>query len=131
MPPRTAAAREPVPEARRRRVCLHRRHSKTGLTQSLVDITAPFLGSLCAQGFISALQASLAGMRFDFKVIMPLTPPIILLGLLLCPWTWGIFFGGIQHSPVDGCSAASCDFGVFTEDECTSFYSAILTHSIF
>ena len=37
------------------------------------------------------------------------------------------FFGGIQHSPVDGCSAVSCNFGVLTgEDECTPFYSAIL-----
>ena len=37
------------------------------------------------------------------------------------------FFGGIQHSPVDGCSAASCDFGILTgEDEHMSFYSAIL-----
>ena len=37
------------------------------------------------------------------------------------------FFVGIQHSPVDSCSAASCNFGVFTgEDECTSFYSAVL-----
>ena len=40
---------------------------------------------------------------------------------------WGIFFGGIQHSPVGGCSAAGCYFGVLAgEDECTSFYSAIL-----
>ena len=37
------------------------------------------------------------------------------------------FFGGIQHSLVDGCSTASCNFGVLTgEEECTSFYSAIL-----
>ena len=37
------------------------------------------------------------------------------------------FFGGIQHSPVDGCSAVSCNFGVLTgEDACTSFYSTIL-----
>ena len=37
------------------------------------------------------------------------------------------FFGGIQHSPVDGCSVASCNFGVLTrEDECTSSYSAVL-----
>ena len=37
------------------------------------------------------------------------------------------FFGGIQHSPVGSCSAASCNFGVPTgEDECMSFYSAIL-----
>ena len=36
------------------------------------------------------------------------------------------FFGGIQHSPVCGCSAASCNFGVLAgADECTSFYSAI------
>ena len=37
------------------------------------------------------------------------------------------FFGGIQHSPVDGYSAPSCNFGVLTGgDELTSFYSAIL-----
>ena len=37
------------------------------------------------------------------------------------------FFGGIQHSPVDGCSVVSCKFGVLTgEDELTSFYTAIL-----
>ena len=36
------------------------------------------------------------------------------------------FFGGIQHSPVDGCSAVSCNFRVLTgEDERTSFYFAV------
>ena len=36
------------------------------------------------------------------------------------------FFGGIQHSAVNGCSAASCNFGVLAgEDECTSFYSTV------
>ena len=54
----------------------------------------------------------------------------------LLPSCWGFsfalgrgvsFFGGIQHSPVDGCSAASCNFGILTgEDECSPFYSAIL-----
>ena len=54
-------------------------------------------------------------------------PPTVLLGLLLCFWMWGIFSGGIQHSPVDGCWAASCNFGVLAgEDEHTSFSSAIL-----
>ena len=56
--------------------------------------------------------------------------PTILLRLLLCPWMWDIFFfffGGIQHFPVDGCSAATCNFGVLAgEDEGISFYSAIL-----
>ena len=41
--------------------------------------------------------------------------------LPLLPSCWGFsfvlgcgvsFFGGIQHSPVDGCSAVSCNFGV-------------------
>ena len=36
------------------------------------------------------------------------------------------FFHGIQHSPVNGCSAATFNFGVLAgEDECTSFYSTI------
>ena len=36
------------------------------------------------------------------------------------------FFGGIQNTPVDCCSAASCDFGVLTgEEKRMSFYSAI------
>ena len=40
---------------------------------------------------------------------------------------WGIFFGGSQHAPVDGCAAASWDSGVLAgEDERTSSYSAIL-----
>ena len=54
----------------------------------------------------------------------------------LLPFCWGLsfalghgvsFFGGIQHSPVDGCSVVGCSFGILTgEDEYTSFYSTIL-----
>ena len=36
------------------------------------------------------------------------------------------FFGRFQHPPVDGCSTASCDFGVLAGDELSSFYFAIL-----
>ena len=56
--------------------------------------------------------------------------------LPLLPYCWGFsfalrcglsFFGGIQHSPVDGGSAASCNFGVLAgEDERMSFCSTIL-----
>ena len=54
-------------------------------------------------------------------------PSTILLGLFLCPWMLGIIFGGIQLSPVNGYSAASCNFGALTgEDELMSFYSVIL-----
>ena len=40
----------------------------------------------------------------------------------------GYLFGRCQHPPVDGCLAASCNFGVLTgEDEHTSLYSTIWT----
>ena len=79
----------------------------------------------CAQGFIWAFWASLAGRGFDSKC--DFAPPTVFLGLLLCPGMWGIFFDGIQHSPVVDCSAASCNFGALLgEDESTSFYSVIL-----
>ena len=55
----------------------------------------------------------------------------------LLPSFWGFsfaircgvsFFGGIQYSPVNGSSAAGCNFGVLAEeDEHTSFYSTILS----
>ena len=63
-------------------------------------------------------------MGFDSKC--DVTPPTILLGLLLCPWMWVSFSDGNQHSPFDGYSAASCNFGALTGDEHTSFYSTIL-----
>ena len=57
----------------------------------------------------------------------------------LLPSCWGFssalgpgvsFNGGIQHSPVNDCSAAGCNFGVLVrEDVCTSFYSAILART--
>ena len=57
----------------------------------------------------------------------------VILSLLPSCWDFSFalghgvsFFGELQLSPVDGCSAAICNFGVLAgEDECTSFYSAI------
>ena len=58
-------------------------------------------------------------------VIFPLLPPC--RGFSLALGCGVSFLGGIQHSPVDGCSAVSCNFGILTgADECTLFYSAIL-----
>ena len=68
---------------------------------------------------------SLAGMGFDFKHISPLARSCWGFSFALgC----GIsFFGGLQHSPVDGCSVVSCNSGILTgEDKRTSFYSTIL-----
>ena len=54
--------------------------------------------------------------------------------LPLLPSCWGLsfalgseiyFFGEIQHPPVEGCSGVSCNFGVPTEDEWSSFYCTI------
>lgn len=63
-------------------------------------------------------------MRFDFNMIAP---------LLLAHWSFSFVlgqgvssFGGFQHPPIDGCSAARCDFGVPAgDDEHTSFYSVL------
>ena len=78
----------------------------------------------CRQHFVWALWMSLVGMGSDSK--HGFGPPTILVGLLLCPWTWVSSFGGIKHSPVDGCSAAGCNCAVLAwEDEHTSFFSAI------
>ena len=87
--------------------------------------------SLCrfscyAQGLAWALWSSLVGMQSDSKC--DLIIPTILLGLLLCPWKSVSFINGLQHSPVNGCSAKTCNFGVLAgEDECMSFYSIILS----
>ena len=70
-------------------------------------------------------QVSPAGMGFDsINAILP---------FLLSGWDLSFtlengasFLGGIQHSPVHGCSAASCNFEVLAEDKHMSFYFIIL-----
>ena len=56
------------------------KQSQANLAQSLVGVTAPSLGP----------GAYLVGMRFDFKY--DYTSPIVILWLLLCPWTQGYLF---------------------------------------
>ena len=59
------------------------------------------------------------------NVILPLLTSY--LGFSFAPGHGASFFGGIQLSPIDGCLAVSCNFGVLAgENECTSFYSTIL-----
>jgi len=65
-------------------------HSQASLAQSLVGSLLLSPGSWWAQGFVWALWASLAMMGFDSK--RDFAPPTVLLGLLLCPWMWRIFF---------------------------------------
>ena len=85
---------------------LHRRHWNT---QSHVWLSLCGV-SCCTQVFVWPLWVTLAGMRFDSKCNFAL--PTIFWRLLLCLCTGLSFFSGIQHSPEDGCSAASCKFEV-------------------
>ena len=104
-------------------LCLCRRHSNT---QRQVWLSLCGLSGSWAHKILFEPSKHLWRVwDLILNVIMPLLPSC-----------WGFFFarghgvsfvGGIQHSPVDGCSAVSYNFGVFTgEDECMSFYSAIL-----
>ena len=65
-------------------------HTSTGDYQRQVWLSLCGV-SWCAQCSVWAPQVSLVGMGFDSKC--NLAPPNIFLGLLLCPWTWGIFLG--------------------------------------
>ena len=71
--------------------------------------------SWCEQGLFEPSKH----LWWVWDLILNATSPL----LLFC---WGFyfalghgvsFFGGIQHSPVDGCSAVSCNFGVLAGDE--------------
>ena len=91
------------------------KHSKAGLTQSLWGLL------VCTKVLFGPSEHLWWVWGLILHGISPLLPSF-----------WGFsfalghgvsFFGGIQHPPVNGCSAVSCNFGVLTgEDECTSFY---------
>ena len=103
--------------------CLHRRHSDTVLSPSLWG-----LGVLMHTSFEPSEH-----LWWVWGLILNMISP-----LLLSFWGFSFalgcgvlsLFGGIQHCPVNGCSAASCNFGVQAGlDKHTSFYSAILESS--
>ena len=94
--------------------------SKAGLAQSVSE------GSL-GSGVHKILFELSEHLWRIWGLILNMISPLVRKGVLLCPCTWIIFFGGIQHSPVDGFSAVSCNLGVLPgEDERTSFYYTIL-----
>ena len=75
--------------------------------------------------FSSLWVTHLAGIEFDFIVIVPLLPSC---SSFFFVFGHGVsFLGGFQHSPIDDCSIAGCYFGALARgDEHTSFYSTIL-----
>ena len=114
--------------------CLSRRHSNTGLVQETLKHRSSSVSGVSGswfktQGFVWALRVSLARMGCDSK--HDFAPPTILPRLLLCPWVCSIFSWWDPTSPVNGCSAASCNFGVLArEDECMSFFSTCIFYDI-
>ena len=120
--PRCAAPRAPAPVAAHRWTVPLQETFKHSSGSVSVGSRGPGVHK------VWALWVCLVGKGFDSNCDFSL--PTTLLEFLLRPWTWGIFFGGVQHSPIDGFSAASCSFGVLArEDKCMSFCSAILHHS--
>ena len=102
---------------------LCRRHSNTVLAQSLWG-----LWDLVHIGFFEPSEHLWPVRGLILNVISPFLP-----SYWCCSFALGrgvSFFGGIQHSPVDSCSAASCSFGVLG-GESTPFYSAILCCQVF
>ena len=94
----------PCPYGRALLTCTSSVGTQTQFCPSLCGISGPDVHKVC----LSPLSVSLASMGFDSKCDFNLIA--ILLRLLLYPWTWSIFFGRIQHSPFNGCSAVSCGF---------------------
>ena len=130
MPPRTAAASASVTMAGHCWLMPPQetsKHSQAGLIQFLVGVTAALPWVLVCTGFVCALQESLASIGFDFNMTEPLLPSHCYFLVLGCQIS---VFGGFQHPPVEGCSAANCKFGALTgEDE--SFYSVIVAWAHF
>ena len=86
--------------------------------------------------FVQSLGPGAHKVLFEFSDHLWKVWGLILKAILpLLPSCWGFsfalgcgvsFFDGSQHSPIHGCSAASCNFVVLAgRDEHTCFYSAI------
>ena len=96
------------------------RHSDTVLAQS-----RGVSGSWGPQGMFEPSERLWRGRRLILNTMSPLLPSC--WGFSFALGCGVSFFGGLQHSPVNGCSAVSCSFGVLTgEVDCMSFYYTIL-----
>ena len=116
--PRPAAPRAPAPQQSTADPYLLNRQPNTVLAQSLGSL-GPGVHKVCLNP-LSVWQVR----DLILNVISPLLPSC--WGFSFALGCGVSLFGGIQHPPVNGCSAVSCSFGVLTgEDECTSFCSAI------
>ena len=82
-------------------------------------------GSWCTQGLFEPSEHLWRVWGLSLNMILSLLPSC--WGFSFALGSRIYFFGGILHSPVNGCSAVSCNFGVLSgEDEHTCFCSPIL-----
>ena len=105
--------------------CLCRRHSNTQkqvwLSPCRGHCSFPWV--LVCTRFVCTFREFLVGMRFDSK--SDCTSPTVLLGLLFCPWTWGISFWWDPTSSCQRLFSSKLRFWCFAgEDQHMSFYSA-------
>ena len=122
VPPRSAAARAPSLPQITADLCCWRQHSDLQRQVWLSLLWGPWV-LLCARFCLCPPSVS-GGKIFNSK--HNFAPPTILLGLILCPWTCGIFF---RWDPTFSCRwlFSSCSFGVLAgENEHASFYFTIL-----
>ena len=91
--PRTTAPRAPAPTA----VLFWPVPPQETPKHSSVSVSE-VLWVLVSSRYVWALWASLVDIGFDSKC--DFAPPAILLGLLLCPWTWDISSKLLQHGKV-------------------------------
>ena len=106
--------------------------SSTGDTQTLKGRSGSV--SLGSPGVHKALFEPSKCLWQVWGLILNAILPLLLSwwGLSFAPGHGVSFLGVIQHPPVNGCSAVSCNFGILRgEDECMSFYSATLWSSPF
>ena len=100
---------------------LCRKHSDT--------VLAGVPGSWCAEGLFEPSEHLWQVRGLILNAILPVLPSC--WGFSFALGCGVSFFGGIQHSLVNGCSAASCRFGVLAgEDEHMSFCSTVLCQSL-
>ena len=100
-------------------------HSQASLGQSLVGSLLLSPGSWCAQGLFEPSECLWRVWGLILNVISPLFPSC--WGFSFAFGCGVVFCSGIQHSPLSGYLAVSCNFGVLAgEHECRSFYFTVL-----
>ena len=118
-------AQSPCPCSRPLLTCTSTGDTQTQFGLSLCGVS----GSWCAQGMF---EPSKHLWRVLGLIPNAILPSYHLSGASPLSLDMGHLFGGIQHSSVDGRSAASCNFGVLTGGhEHTSFCSAKLRSPCF